>query len=271
MASLYSRPRLGYPAGYRMGFDPSHPLSQNCVFSGVALAGGFVSLLSGAKGAEGGSPTNGIGGLIGPYSAYTANANHTFSLGVSAIGSNFTAAAILQCPATTGSPQYAFNNAAAGNTGFGFNLTFSGFGLVSGNGSQTAVLPLVVGRYYCVIASINASVMNIAAVDLLSGQTYNGTSATVGGTPTGDGTLYLGNRGLNSRQLNGPLSSLVISNVFLSLPQMLQLLQNPWAPWYPQSLPWSYVGISGTPPSTLVELGGMSVVSLGYTSNMVAG
>lgn len=236
MRTLYRGNPLAFPGGVNPGFDPSHVAARNCLFSAAAAPNGFINCLNGKPGTVGGSPTNEIRGGMGPAVVFTTNADTTFALPSTSFNQG-TMAAIFRCAGTTGSPQYILNNIATSSMGIGISLVGnSDFGYVLGGTSRPSLIPYVANAPYFFAVSFNGSVgASLIAIRLDTGAiiTFASTSQAGG---AGDGNIYLGNRGLNTRQLNGSIAAAMFSNVYLSPLQLLAWAQSPWDFWYPPTV-----------------------------------
>lgn len=246
---LEIRDRLAYPAGRAPGADYSHPALSGCVLSAVPSTGSFVSLLSGARGIVNGvSVAGGIDGRLGPVTSFPGNGNVSFP-GSNGGKTTLTIAAIFTLTALSGSPAYIINDSAVGVNGIGYNLTLPNnfLGYISGNsfGSnnpfQTVGNPAV-GVPFFLAFSANGQVGAAVVVRLDTGQIWLIPTSVAIAPGLGDGTLYIGNRGTNSRNLAGSIAAVMYSTAALSLQQLEQWAEDPWSFWYPRNEPEMLLG-----------------------------
>ena len=260
-ALLRGNPLL-FPIGRNPGVDPLHPASTGLLFSGVAARGGagcFTSLITGASGTPNGSPGFVFDSRMGPALGCTTNSNVVFSPFPSLLNSPIalTGAWIFKYVGNTANPQYAFNDNAAGANGFG--VSNGGlYAYIGGTGlPQGGSIALTAGVTYFIAMSAVKSASGNATVYLVATRLDTGTITTGSitgsiGASAGDGNLYIGNRGTNTRQLDGNLAALMVSNRSLSASQLLAWAADPWAFWYPytmlQTLDFLSTPVSGVTP-----------------------
>lgn len=237
---------LAYPAGIAPSFDPLHPLSAGISpssgFSAVASGGGFYSVSSGTQWAITGSPSFGIDSRIGP------NSN------LDVIGKQFQISN--QRAFTPVGVTFAIiiiGNTFAGNQAYLFDATNYSFGAFSGNfilfagttKTFSGFAPAA-GVPYLYMASINASALNFVVANLSTGQINYGT--TTGVLPATGSVWRLSNTASNPA--NAKISHAAVSYMFMSIPQIIQIADDPWSFWYPQYdflSPATDLGGPGTP------------------------
>lgn len=264
---LLKRPNpLAYPGG-TPGFDPSHPMSNGLAMSAVSTGGNFVSLQTGKPGTIGGSPSAFIG-TVGKGTKFTTNANVTFPA-PTVLPTVFTVAAIFELDGVTGNPtQQLINNVAGGGMGLALDgaghLSFGGAGGAVFTFPPTSGASLPFGIPFFFVASFAPSAASATGVlvNLLTGQTFSATSSLSGGMQASDGNYYIGNRGLNSRQLDGGVHTVAWSYTYLSLPQLLQWAQDPWSFWYPQKLDLGLIFGGASSASVSAALSGSACAAL---------
>lgn len=235
------RSPLSYPGGLA-GFDPQHVAAGDTLFSGVADQGGkFRSVLDGKPAAtSSGTPTL-QQTRFGPGIKFNAATdNNTFPYPAVAWPAQ-TMACIVRFD-TLGSNVQVIQATAAGGSS-GFYIANAG----TGSGSQWA---FVAGVTFVSIGGIPAPVPGatyFAALSVLSGNYYSivvkrldtGQTWRLDRIPTvltfiaGDTTLYIGNRGTNTRQTLGVVHATMHSTRYLSSQQMMQWSEDPWSFWYP--------------------------------------
>lgn len=240
-ASLRAQQRLllnplEYPAGMAARFDPSHPAAQGTPFSAVSAAGGgMINLVTGAPGTRNGTPSYGIKGIVGPVTSFpgnTDNSQFTFS---NTTFSSAVMAGVVVPPASAANNSYIVNNAAAGSYGLSISNATSQFAnVVIANVSVASAILMAVGIPYFVVASVKSGSQVIVVMRLDTGAIQTFTAATVQAATAGDGSMYVGNRGTNTRQLGGALSACMFTgNCFLSLQQLLAwCADGPWNYWF---------------------------------------
>lgn len=252
MRALLKRPSpFAFPGGLP-GFDPSHPAAMGTLFSGASSPGGsFTSILNGKPGTKNGTPTTSIFGAIGPQTSFLGNSdNATFAFPATAF-SALTMAAIFTLSTVTGLAAYIMHNAAGGSTGIGTGIGASAtLGLVCNNvgnaNSLGSSVAISLGVPYFAAVSVFSSTLAVAVLkNLQTGQITTFTGAPPAAATAGDGNIYIGNRGTNTRQLGGGVAAAMWSSSFTNLPTLIAWAQDPWSFWYPQKLDlWSMLKVS---------------------------
>jgi hypothetical protein len=247
---------LGIP-GRRPGFDPSHPAAQNIRYSGVANGANFISLLNGKPGTPSISGSV-LDGQIGPAATIATTTGGGNNITVAG-GGSAPSVATIACI-------FKFNGTSAGNyqgllgtfaSGFGWwigienavqNITVSS----GGTSSTTAFTPVLsVGVPYFVAVSSSLTGGNLVVVNLATGAiqsqtvTYGSSLSAAGGeAPYVLGTTFTF---AAANGLDGSMAAAMYSAQFMSLSQLQQWAQDPWAFWYPRTLDMSMMlkGSSG--------------------------
>jgi hypothetical protein len=248
-ASPFALPRpspFAYPGG-APGFDPSHPASQNIIYSGVPLGGSIANPYSGQIGAASDAFCYGTVGKIGPAIGAGNAGGNTTGFNVSLLSnspSHGTMAAIFEIDKYG----YTFGNYQAFNvstntswsvdigTGGGSTQTFllgspfanNLFGSVSGK-------PTPGHSYFMAGSWVNGTTGNGALVDLTTGQTQFVLNQSFAG-PSGGWTLTgpQCGRGTDNINSNKYLTGAVMySGAYLSIAQLLDWAADPWSFWYP--------------------------------------
>lgn len=235
--------RLAFPAGVAPGFDPSHAAlaGGTCRFSGAALGGGYVNLLSGLPGTKVSSPVSMIDGTVGP--AITCNGashSYTFANQSTVVDASVTFAGFVTVLATpSNSCIIANSNAASGARLLLISATTVGVDFPGGGtlADSNAVFTFTTGRPYFVIAShsVAASQLNTAVCDLLTGRVIGDTRTRAStGQIAPNGTYRIGNATGGSNSATGNVASVAYVNNFLHARNLGQLAFDPWPLWYPQ-------------------------------------
>lgn len=231
---------LAYPVGVAPGFDASHPaaggIGPEHGFSGTAMAGGFVSLLSGAVATKGGAPVPGLNATIGPDVVFS-NAAHQYTLAGQSTASDaaYTCGGIFYVT-TFSNNNYLFVNSS---TNAGCTLRFTSTGQVvlifvgQGNG-VTSTFTLSASTPYFVAGSRGATTGDIIAVNLITGQvsTFSATVTTTSPSAV-NGTYTIGNNAGSQINFAGGIAAVMYAPQRISLATMLQWAADPWAFWYP--------------------------------------
>lgn len=250
--------KLVFPGGIPR-LNPAHPASQRCVLAAAAVPGNFsagagasnfINLVNGAMGSQSGAT-----GLSGPVVATLGptilNANAastttdatTFTGSYSSAGNGITMAGMFSVKAAfTTSSQYIMTDDGVNATNSIGTGLFGGYSTLQIFINATAYdtgMPINAGSgpfgvpYFAAISACNQGVDPILGVlvNLATGQTFTYKSAPSPGPSLGGGTIYIGNRA-STRNWNGWIGTVSYSNVFLTMPQLLQWAQDPWSLWY---------------------------------------
>jgi hypothetical protein len=225
------RPRpFAFPGG-NPGFDPSHPASQNIIYSAVASGGGFTNLLTGAPATKVGSPIPGMSGIIGPNVIPPTVSDYftTPNTGASGTPAELTMAGIFTLPDLN--TRAIFTDGIAGS-----NCLISYFGdpsfLIPGfdlrSASAVGIPGFVAGvPYFFAMSSNTGGTCKMAVRRLDTGQVWAGSQSTMGQTPVG--TFAIG--GGNS-ELGATVAAVQYSHKALSLQALQQWSADPWSFWY---------------------------------------
>lgn len=242
--------RFDFPCGVSPGFDPSHIVAANTRFSGVAMGGNFVDLLTGRLGSVTGAPTANIREIIGPnvkFGGGTDNISITgkksFGADAAPLGDTLAAIVILNSSAS----QQALLALGTSGTDTGYSyLSTTGANAIFGIGHQGATLlaasswagTLLVPIFIAASQSLSASVgatqtANLVAVRLDTGQTFANTASNSGYTAgSRNGTYNIGSRGASSLPSTANVAALMSSDRFAALSELLVWAADPWSFWY---------------------------------------
>lgn len=236
---ILKRPNLlSYP-GTAPGFDPSHVASKGIVrFSGVAVgSGNFNNILSG----KGPSASSGFSGQVtnlGPSAFSNSSSNSLTFSGQNTDSQRFgTVAAI-----ATFSDSSSFRAVFAPNstdTASGFTL-FNNAGALMlrlGTVNATSAIPLVNNVPYFIAASADnvVGIIKYVALRLDTGQVFTDTqSGGAGASGAMDGSYLVGQWQGGGLGIIGNIAATMYANNFLSFPELIKWVQDPWSFWYPQ-------------------------------------
>lgn len=238
---------LEYPIGATPRFDPAHLAASNTLFSGIASGPNFVNTLTGQPGTPNGgvnAPSANQQGIIGPSIYIPNNGNITFPYQATAWAAQTMAAIVAFDSATSGSVRNIMSTSASGLTGMllavntgGANTTWSyeiGGTLSACTGSTLQAAPIIAGMpYFWAVSIANGLPVNTVLVQLGTGRVSILSIANALSFNAGDATIYIGNRGTNTRQAIGKIAAAMHANNYLSIPQLLQWASDPWSFWYP--------------------------------------
>lgn len=225
--------KLAYP-GRTPGFDPSHPASAKISgthgFSGVASGNTFLSLARAQKPSAQGVSSASIRGDIGPNVIFTGSTTRLTFTSPAVNDASQLCAGIFNLPSVSGTSTLFQSGAGNGGTFFIGAGTVQIFNPGTGQILFSGLNP-VAGVPYFVIWSYNSSKSNGLLLNLQTGQVQ--TITGIGGSiATSSGAYWIGiDNGTNF--FAGSLAAVMFSPQFMSIPQMLQWAQDPWAFWYP--------------------------------------
>ena len=233
---------LTYP-GTKPGFNASHLAASGTLISGVASAGSFANLVPNGTAAVGtvnggvNAPVHKIDGKIGPANYAANNGNVSFAYPSVAWPAETTALIYVPDAATSASPRQLVNMSAAGNVGmFPFVDTTGAVTLSYANTNLLVMSPIVAPGvpYFIAVSVVPNSVYAGVMRRLDTGQVYAFSGTHAVGTVSGDTTLYVGNRGVNSRQSLGSIAAFMHAASFKNVQQLVQWSARPWEFWYPR-------------------------------------
>lgn len=260
---------LGFPGGILPGFDASHPASQGISsghgFSGIANTG-FISLPSGKAGTKNGTPTAATR-LIGPTQLINSGTlSYTFTGQSTANDTSFTIGTIVEYTAV-GSNSFSFTSSGSASTGIEFGLvttTVLGFTFPGGGNQVTWTLPITLANSvpYFMAMSASKSGSNFlwtgVLVNLATGQTFSSSGTTASTGPVApNGTYMVGNSPAGFTSNHGYEAAVMFSPAALSVQQLLQWAQDPWAFWIPRTLDLTRM-IVGTSAATFIPAWAMN-------------
>lgn len=238
--------------GRKASFDSSHPFAKGCFWSVVSLGASAINLCkpSPKPTAQVSAPTRVIDGALGIASKFTGVTSNSlvFTGGSKAqVDLAFTYACFYR-PATIASNTSIVSNSTTVNTGSLLSYNTGNACLILGSELVAPMLSginLIVGVPYFIVASAtgpSASTStwthNWVVVRLDTGQITTATGTSSQSWAASNGNMLFGgaSSGQGNLDADGNLAAAMYSNVFTSVPQMLQWAQDPWAFWYPRTL-----------------------------------
>lgn len=246
---LITRPSLLTYPGRNPGFDLSHVAAAGIVknrgFSAVPLGGNFVNLITGGVSAvDNSGGTAKLYGATGPIISMASNQASHFTGQLSTTTPNLTLAAIFQLTSVVSTQVLV----SIGNsirlhcsTGPTFISMIYG-GNISSGYTQIANVP-----YFAACSLVASVVENFVIARLDTGQIYTAT-ATPGAVQSTNTTQYVANNASLSIGCTG-VAAAMFSPSYLTLGQLLEWAQDPWAFWYPRRSMFDFELIGAfTPP-----------------------
>lgn len=242
---LRRRPRGPYAfPGTNPAFDPAHPLSAGCRFSGVAHSGGFVNLLSGRAGTKVNGPSNVIDGALGQaINSVSSTDGYNFSGQPTTNDTSVTFGGFFRW---TASGTSILLQSSSGVSGIAFGPITTGNQLCfffdggTGNPISTPLVSFAVGTpYFVAMSCYNAGGGNFnssaVCVDLLTGKTYSGNNTTASTGPVApNGTCMVANGNGGFRSARGNVPAVMFNAVYTPLQGLLKWAADPWSFWYPR-------------------------------------
>jgi hypothetical protein len=241
-----SQNRLGYP-GRSPGFDGSHPASVNARFSAIAGSSNFLTTFALSKATLGATaPTFGLDGALGPCGIFTSAVNPlsgcNFSGQFAGLDLVATSAAIIRLSNLTAFNAIFSSNQNNNTNGYLLTVSPSGEpqfqlpGFVAAPTNSTDFPNFVtVGVPYFIVVSVVSGRVNLLSLNLNTGQIKTATQTGNAYTAAaGNGTMGIGVNHENAYVAVGNIAAVMYSGTFLTLPQMTQWAQDPWAFWYPR-------------------------------------
>jgi hypothetical protein len=230
----WNRNPLAFPSGMVAGFDPSHPLSKNIRFSGIASDGNFFNLLSNKPGTVVGAPSANIDAILGSNATFTNSTDAANFSGQSTVNDgNVTICCIVYFNSVSAS-QALFASSSV-NTGwrFAYDNPSGYFNIIAGGvtGINMGIAPVANVPYF-LAASASSTQSSVVLARLDTGKVTFATST--GASPVApNGTYQVGNDTF-SEVAKAKISTVMFSASFTSLQQLLQFAQDPWSFWYPR-------------------------------------
>lgn len=265
---------LAFPAR-RAGFDPSHFAAKGCFWSVVSTGASAINLCkpSPKPTAQVSAPTSVIDGNLGRASKFTGVASNSlvFTGGSNAAIDLTLTYACLYRPSSIASTVSIVSNSTTVNTGSLLSYN-AGFGsLVFGFELVFPILPniaLIAGGPYFIIVSgsgVSGGTWNTnwLVMRLDTGQIITTTATGTGQTmAASNGNMLFGgaSSGQGNNDATGNLAAAMYSGgpggFVMSIPQMLQWAQDPWAFWYPRTLDLAdmLASAGGSPPPSVTPL-----------------
>lgn len=230
--------RLRFPET-RASLNVSHPMFMGARLACVAApGGGFIDLLTGkASVTTGGVLTSSVTSAMGLAVNSTASTIYNaVSNSFADTATSFTMGAILRNMALVGNTTIIFGTRTILTGSAGLFLGLAGVLNVYVNGSGLTTsgnfIPTVNVPYFFVYSVRNGQ-QNWAALNLLTGRLYSGSSALAATMTIGTGSFAVGGLATASQYANGPIAAVAYSvNNFMSVGQLLEWAQAPWDYWY---------------------------------------
>jgi hypothetical protein len=247
-----------YPGDRLLGFDPTHPASQNGVTlsavaatgSGIQVAGQFAIKPSTITGTS----ANVVDGIIGPCMQPATNNNAqnnfvTWQLGGGAaysVKNTHTLAGICRPLAINGGTnsilmsEGTFAGAAAGSFQIGY--TTAGKWSFTAYNISIPVPPFSVVAGVPVFVAMSASsagttaTFNTILVNLNTGSIQTSTQTNSPITTPTPNAVNMGSNSVANRSFGGNVAAIMVSNSFLSLNQLIAWANDPWSFWYPPTV-----------------------------------
>ena len=233
---IYNRDFLAFP-GRAPGFDTTHRaaygISNGYGFSGIALNGNFINLLSGKPGVIAGTVTGSIDGLFGPVCTFSASGSQITFPGQS---TKTNTVVTMACIARGYTGNYAgiFLTGSNGN-GWGIqNNSTSVWGIQTPSNNNISGPVISNGTPYFFAASGSYAAQNFVVVNLATGKILTTVSNTSTSSSQPNGTYWVGTQG-NGLEWNAGVAAVMFAPSFMSLPALLQWAQRPWDFGYPSS------------------------------------
>jgi hypothetical protein len=256
--------RLGYP-GRSPGFDGSHPASVNARFSAIAGSSNFITILSLRKATlTSQAPTFGIDGALGPCGIFASGGNATsacnFAGQFAGTDLSGTVAAIIRLSSLGAINAIFSSNQTNSTNGYYLSVSTTGQiqmnlpGFVTANSGASYV---TAGVPYFIAGSSITGHSNFVSLNLNTGQIK--TTATTGTytAAAGNGTMQIGCNRENSQVAVGNIAAAMYSGTLLTIQQLIQWAQDPWAFWYPR------VQLPMVKPAAAARVGGATLSLMG--------
>jgi hypothetical protein len=248
---LFKTNPLIFP-GRSPGFNPNHLASRGLVkgtgLSWVSRGANGTNLLNGAKGTVVGTATNIVSnydGIIGQSTGFTS-ANHNalnYSGNVTTNNTSLTFAAIFKTPALIVSDLITNSSASSG---IAANLTATGqlsIAYTSVNSVNWGSNVISINTPYFAIWSVSVATINWLLLNLNTGKILTVSVANTNTPVAPNGTFGIGANSGDADWSTSNIAAAMLGPSFLSITQMRQWAQDPWAFWYPRTQ-----DILGLPP-----------------------
>lgn len=261
-ALLLKRPSpLAYPGG-NPGFDPSHIASKGVVrFSAIPFGGLTGTAPSAINLLNGKGPSSAINAVTNRISAYgpannfqSGTQSMLFSGQPTTLPAAVTAASIFMYTGGSGFRCVFSSNSTSGGTGIQLFPDGSGgfFMTRIATGNTSSLIPTPANNVPCMVissASIAAGKVTYLLKRLDTGQVWTDTANLVigAGDLPSDGAYRVGDWGGGNLGVTGDIYATMYAENFLTINEMLQWAQDPWAFWYPRTFDLSQMlkGVSG--------------------------
>lgn len=222
--------------GKAPGINPAHPMANKLRFSGVALPGNFLNLMSGMPGTLSGAPTYGMNANIGTVMKCGNSVSASFT-GRSTVADD---------EATIAGIAININSTATVRTIFGTSSANNGFRFIQGSGD---LLTMVAGGVIAITGhalaedapfllmaswSTAKSEVRFLSKNLQTGKVIVSSTAH-GSTPVApNGTYIVGNSNFSSEQHTHGVAAVMFSAKFNPAERLREFANDPWAFWYPR-------------------------------------
>jgi hypothetical protein len=249
---LFKTNPLIFP-GRLPGFNPNHLASRGLVkgtgLSWVSRGANGTNLLNGAKGTVVGTATNIVSnydGIIGRSTGFTS-ANHNalnYSGNATTNNTSLTFAAVFKTPALIVSDLITNSSASSG---IAANLTATGqlsIAYTSVNSVNWGSNVISINTPYFAIWSVSVATINWLLLNLNTGKILTVSVANTNTPVAPNGTFGIGANSGDADWSTSNIAAAMIGPSFLSIAQMRQWAQDPWAFWYPRTQ-----DILGLPPT----------------------
>jgi hypothetical protein len=239
---LFKTNSLVFP-GRLPGFNPNHLASGGIIkgtgLSWISKGANGQNLLNGAKGTVVGTAANIVGKIFSPLGMTTgfvaANTNSlSYSGNTTTNNTSATFAAMFYTPTLTTGP-YITNS--SGSSGIGAGVSSAGALINSnfGQGGSGGAATIVVNTPYFAIWSISPSNINYLTLNLNNGKVTTQSVANSVVPTAPNGTYQIGSNSGDADFSTVNIAAAMFSPNYLSIAQMRQWAQDPWAFWYPHT------------------------------------
>jgi hypothetical protein len=244
MAGWLLKPNSLVLPGRLPGFNPNHlassGLHKGTGLSWISKGANGQNLLNGAKGTVVGTAANIVGKIFSPLGMTTgfvaANTNAlSYSGNTTTNNTSATFAAMFYTTTLTLGP-IVTNSSTSSGVGAGFSTTGALNTWNFSKGENTdGTITIAVNTPYFVIWSISPATVNFLTLNLTNGKITTQTLANSIVPTAPNGTYQIG---ANSGDADFPtvnIAAAMFSPIYLSIAQMRQWAQDPWAFWYPHT------------------------------------
>ncbi len=245
---------LEFPAYRAPGFDPTHPASPGLFYSGIAVSGSFVNLLTGAPA----SITGTVSAIMTPQGpgarCVTTLSGLVAATPASVAASAITFGAIITLTASIATGVFLQIN--GGSSSYLYQASRVLF-MAAGGSTFSSGVTLALNVPYFVAVSYNGSTARWVVANLNTGQiTQATTSATHTIGTLGGSTTFVSGGTSGAYFMDGQINAgMCALNNWLSAAQLLAWAADPWAFWYPDDdLDFRIVGLTSGGAQSLAGL-----------------